>query len=315
MTITSRRRFIALTAAAAGVALLPGGAAFQGEPLRWKGDALGADASLELYVPDRAAGRRILAECLAELERLERIFSLYRNDSELVRLNRAGWLDGPALELVDLLSVSRSFSIQSDGAFDVTVQPLWELYANHFSQPDADPLGPPEAAIAAVRRLVDWRDVSIDAGRISLARRGMGVTLNGIAQGYVTDKVAELLRHRGMRHVLVDMGEIRALDGRPDGSPWPVQLEGGGRVGLVDRAVSTSAPDGTRFSPACNHIFVPSTGHSTTFTGTVSVIARSTTVADALSTACAVGGPSFARTLAERIPGVEILFGGKEGTA
>src|SRR5690606_33904156 len=123
------------------------------------------------------------------IARLERIFSLYRADSDLCRLNRDGRHDAPPLELVELLSLAASVSAASGGAFDVTVQPLWLRYAEHFAAVDADPAGP---ALDDLLALVDWRGVSVDAGRVALARPGMAITLNGIAQGYITDRVADL---------------------------------------------------------------------------------------------------------------------------
>jgi FAD:protein FMN transferase len=301
-----RRRFLALTAAAAGVALLPGGAGFAGDPLEWKGTALGADALLRFYHDDRTAGRRLLAEVLAEIERLERVFSLYRDDSALVALNRTGRLDAPPLELVELLSISSRFSELTGGAFDVTVQPLWQLYAGHFARDGADPAGPPIEAVARTRRLVDWRGVTVEAGRVALARPGMAITLNGIAQGFVTDRIAALMRRRGMAHVLVDMGEIAAIGGRPGGQPWRVGVAGGGVTPLVDAAIATSSPDGTRFSPTCHHIFDPHTGLcAEAGVAAVSVWAPQATVADAVSTALVVGGTRWGEGLA-RAAGVSI---------
>jgi thiamine biosynthesis lipoprotein len=130
------------------------------------------------------------------------------------------------------------------------------------------------------------------SGRITLAP-GMAVTLNGIAQGYVTDRVADLLRRRGLR-ALVDMGEIRALGAAPDGRPWPVGLEDPAAPGQVaetialdDLAVATSGGYGTRFDAAgrFNHIFDPADGRSSWRYGAVSVVAADATTADALATA------------------------------
>lgn len=305
-----RRRFITLTAAAGGVALLPGRSSFGGEPVIWRGDAMGADASLQLYAPDRPTGRRLLAQCLGELDRLERIFSLYRDDSSLVRLNRQGRLDAPPIELVQLLALSRHVSELSGGAFDVTVQPLWTLYAAHFSKPNADPRGPSAKAVADALRLVDWRGVTVEPDRIVFDRPAMQVTLNSVGQGYVTDKVAELLRRQGMTHVLVDMGEIQAIGGRPDGTPWQVALEDGREIPIVDRSVATSSPDGTRFSPYCNHIFDPSTGLCSQMNGSVTVVASSATIANAVSTAVAAGGAQLAGRLTDALPNTQVIFGG-----
>jgi FAD:protein FMN transferase len=122
----------------------------------------------------------------------------------------------------------------------------------------------------------------------------MGVTLNGIAQGYITDRVAALLRAHGIGHTLVDMGETRALDGHPAGRPWSVGIKdpraesGILRIlPLEDQAIATSGGYGTQFDDAgrFNHIFDPMTGGCATRYLSVSVVAPMATTADALSTA------------------------------
>lgn len=284
-----RRRFLTISAAVGGV-ILAGRAAPAADAWEWRGTALGAESSLRLYHPDRNAARSLIRACLAEIERLEAILSLYRDDSALCRLNRDGGLTAPPLELVEVLSVAAAMSQRSNGAFDVTVQPLWELYAAHFARSGADPAGPSNDAIQAVLPLVGWRGVVVEANRIAFSRPGMAVTLNGIAQGYITDRVAELLRRRGMNAVLVDMGEIRAGGAKPDGSPWQVAVAGGGTERLFDGALATSDANGTRFSPSCHHIFDPATGRSAADRGPVTSRHARAILADATSTAIAARG-------------------------
>jgi len=298
----SRRRFIRISAAAAGMTLLPldrlrAAPAVEdaGRGLRvWSGVALGADAMLQLHHPDPAEADRLIDACLAEVSRLEAIFSLYRDDSALCRLNRDGRLDGPPIELVELLGQAQGFSRQTAGAFDVTVQPLWDLYAAHFSAPDPDPAGPSRTAIAATLQRVGHQALNVDPARISFARPGMAVTLNGIAQGYVTDRVVDLLRGAGIDRSLVDMGETRAIGPRPSGEPWIVGLEDPktpGRVAerlqIENQAVATSGGYGTQFDTEgrFNHLFDPATGETSWRYLSVSVIAPDATTGDALSTA------------------------------
>ena len=295
----TRRRALSIAAAAAGLALMPAGAhAFgaqaAGATLRsWRGTALGASASITLHHPDAAEANRLVALCLDEVERLERVFSLYRPDSALVRLNRDGELRDPPADLVRLLSDAAALSERTGGAFDVTVQPLWQLHASHAARPNADPAGPPVAAIAAARRLVGHRHLRVTPDRVWFDRRGMAATVNGIAQGYITDRVADLLRAHGMRNLLLDLGEVRALDGHPDGRPWMVGIDGppgGTRLAITDAAVATSAGDGTPLDPQgrVTHLFDPSTGTSPHHWRSVTVVAPTATLADALSTALAV---------------------------
>ena len=184
---------------------------------RWSGIALGAAAQIVLHDPDGARARRLIARSVAEIDRLEDVFSLYRPESAICRLNRDGRLAAPPLELVALLAEARSYSERTEGAFDVTVQPLWRLYAAHFSRPGADPRGPAEADLARAHALVDYRAVEIEPSEVRFARPGMAITLNGIAQGYITDRVAALLEGAGMGDVLLDVGE---LPGARPSSRW-----------------------------------------------------------------------------------------------
>jgi thiamine biosynthesis lipoprotein len=294
--VITRRRFIGISAAAAGMGLVPlrGGRPAAEEavaPLRiWRGVALGADAQLLIRHPDPAVANRLVERCLAEVARLERVFSLYREDSALVRLNRDGALAAPPLDLVRLLGESERFSRLTRGAFDVTVQPLWRVYADHFSRPVADPDGPPRRAVEAALARLGHDAVDISPALVRFARPGMAVTLNGIAQGYITDRVVELLRGEGIDRALVDMGELRAMGG----APWSVGLEDpllpGGvaeTLEIENRAVATSGGYGTRFDDAgrFNHLFEPATGATSSRYLAVSVVAADATTADALSTA------------------------------
>ncbi|CAO3460535.1 FAD:protein FMN transferase (EC 2.7.1.180) @ FAD:protein FMN transferase NosX (EC 2.7.1.180) [Azospirillum argentinense] len=322
--MTTRRRFLGIAAAAAGLALLPGGLRAAGAPVRtWRGVALGADSVLQLAHPDPAEADRLIALCLEEVARLERVFSLYRTDSALARLNRDGVLDAPPADLVRLLSEAAAFSRRTDGAFDPTVQPLWQLYAGHFARPGADPAGPPEAVLRAARELVDHRKLRVEPGRIAFAGRGMAVTLNGIAQGYVTDRVSERLRAEGMTDVLVDLGEIRALGHHPSGRPWSVGLadplvdgRNAGTLEIADRAVATSGGYGTPFDPAgrFTHLFDPATGGCAREWLAVTVLAPDATTADALSTALSVAPEARAAVLLDRFPGAAARLTRRDGS-
>ncbi len=297
----SRRRVIRIVAAVSGLGLAGAIGAVSGRsstPVvslhRWQGAALGADASLLINVPDAERARRLIALALAEIDRLEQIYSLYRPNSALTRLNEEGHLAGPPRELVSLLERAQQWGALTGGAFDVTVQPLWRLYQDHFSKPAADHLGPPETAVNAARELVDYRAVDVSAKRIALARPGMAVTLNGIAQGDITDRVADLLRGEGLRHALIDLGEFRALSSHPSGRPWRVGVKNPHRptailskLPMTDRALATSATTGTRFDPQgrYHHLFDPNTGRPSRGLVAASVIARRARDADAFSTA------------------------------
>ncbi|GAG39593.1 unnamed protein product, partial [marine sediment metagenome] len=215
-----------------------------------------------------------------ELVRLEQIFSLYRADSELSQLNLEGQLKYPSPELLDVMSLSGALHAASGGAFDPTVQPLW------IARVKGDDL---EAARAAT----GWEFVRFDTTEVRLLRPGMGLTLNGIAQGYITDQIAALLRRRGLDQVLIDMGEIAAIGGRPDGQGWRAGIATPDgqivqHVALRDRALATSAPFGTVVPDNRNlgHIIDPRGKGVSELQTLVSISAATAVVADGLSTAC-----------------------------
>jgi len=295
----TRRRFIRIAGAAAGLGLAPislklGTA--EAAPLlhRWSGVALGAEAQLQIYHPDPATAAALVERSLAEIRRLEKVFSLYDETSALRRLNRDGRLESPPQELVYLLTECAMLSRATGGVFDATVQPLWDLYARHFATEDADPAGPPADALRAAVALVGHDGVQVAPSEIRLSRPGMAITLNGIAQGYITDRVAELLRANGIGHTLVEIDETRALDDHPSGRPWTVGIKDPRNqdgiletLPLDNQAIGTSGGYGTQFDAAgrFNHIFDPATGACSNRYLSVTVMTPTATHADALSTA------------------------------
>lgn len=314
--LLTRRRFFAISAAAAGLPLFPvvpkALAKSTASTLRsWHGVALGADAMLQFNHPDPAIADHLIECSLAEVHRLERIFSLYREDSAIRRLNESGTLDEAPQDLIRILSESEEYSRATKGAFDITVQPLWELYAAHFTRDYTNAKGPAPLEIEAARARVGHKAVQFNAAGVHFSKAGMGITLNGIGQGYITDRVAELLLASGMDCALVDMGETRALGGRPAGGPWLVGLEDPRATGEVaevlpirDRAVATSGGYGTQFDAAgrFNHIFDPHTGATSSLYLSVSVVAPTATMADALSTAFSLMTLDQTQEVAGRYP-------------
>ena len=229
----TRRRFISVLAAAGAAQCmshrsLAGGVRTFG----WEGIALGAHASLTLQHPDEGAAKSAIAACLDEVARLEAIFSLHRPDSALARLNARGRLDAAPADLRVLLAEALTLAELSGGAFDPTVQPLWALYAQHFSSPGADPEGPAPDAIGRAKALVDWRKVEIENAGIRLREPAMAISLERHSPG---------LHHRQRRCSLAGP-RIRPCP-RQHGRAaraWP--QVGWGRVACRDRQ-SRSAGD------------------------------------------------------------------------
>lgn len=316
---TNRRRFIGITAAAAGMAAVPaalwglksGQAAAQAaEPVVWRGIALGAGAEMRLYHPDRRFAENLIAKAVAEVARLEKIFSLYRNDSLLVQLNRTGRLNNPPADLLAVLSLSRRFHALTQGVFDPSVQPLWNAYAAHFTQHPNSESAPPRAALEQAVALVGFNGVAFDSRSVGFAKPGMALTFNGIAQGYITDRITDMFRNAGLERALVDLGEIRALD-TARSHIWQAGIRNPDNaqgvllnVPLQNQALATSGGYGTHMDGAgrFTHLFDPRTGGSSPRYRSVSVGAPAAATADALSTAFSMMDKPTIAAAARQIP-------------
>ncbi len=278
----SRRRFMTISA---GLAL--GGAAGPavGQTVSWRGVALGAEAKLIITGLPEADGRRLIQLARKEIDRLENIFSLYRHDSVLSVLNTESRVQSPPAELLSVLSQVNSAHAVTGGLFDPTVQPLWQVYAEHRGKPDRELV---DAALAKV----GWPLVKYDIKEIKFARPGMQLTLNGIAQGFVTDRITALLRSEGLENAVVNIGELSAMGSKPGTDGWQVGLAVHGdqtatdAIELKDCCVATSASVGTTFDGVSSHIICPATGRPVRCGWQrVSVVHRSAAIADGLSTA------------------------------
>lgn len=184
---------------------------------------MGSAASISLSHPN---ADDILLRATRELERLENIFSLYRENSTLAQLNRDGVVNTPPFELLECLGLCGTINRASGGLFDPTVQSLWQLYAQSYSQRRA----PENALIRKTLSRTGWDKVVINQSQVSFKKQDMAMTLNGIAQGYVADRIAKLLRDDGLNNVLINTGEFAALGAHPEGEDWPVSINTGSEI-------------------------------------------------------------------------------------
>lgn len=283
-----------------------------------KSKALGTDILIDVLHADRSRAEQGIAAAFDELSTMEQVMSLYVPGSQICRLNREGCLRDPHPYLVDVLQRARAMSEASGGAFDITVQPLWEVYAaaKKFNQQ------PDPAAVEAARAKVDWRQVEILPAQIRLGGRGTAITLNGIAQGFAADRAIEALRRHGIEHALVNTGELAALGDKSHGQPWTVGIQHPrlsdayvALVPLADRCLATSGDYATPLSTDYrdHHIFDPRVGQSPTAFSSVSVVAPTACEADALATTVFVLGAERGLSLVRSRPDCEALLVFKDG--
>jgi thiamine biosynthesis lipoprotein len=196
---------------------------------------------------------------------------------------------------------------------------VWQTYFRHFTSSNPDPAGPAPRDLAAALALVDWRAVEVDAGnrKVSFARPGMGLTLNSGAQGYITDRVADVLRAHGFDRMLVDMGEPRAISAKPDGSAWRVGIADPAdpsraivTLDVVDKCVSTSGGYGTLFDSAgtFTHLIDTRTGRTAPSLLGVSVVAATATQADGLATAMLMAPAERRQAILRDAGGLQAIY-------
>ena len=305
MATSSRRRFLKIAAVQSLAFACWGQVRAERAPeltaQRWRGIALGGEVGIDLYGVGDTRG--VFEKCRQEMLRLERNFSLYQNDSALCRLNRNGVLRDTPAELIEVLQFARAVSEITAGAFDVTVHPLCEVLAGGVTT---------DQEIEDARRRIDYRALEIEGGVVQLTKPGMAVTLNGVAQGYITDRITTVLAEHGYTAALVDMGEKRALGPHPENRPWRVGVrspdgDADELAGVFDlpahRAIATSGGYGQLYAAVGRHHLVDARdGLSRQTWRSVSVIAGDAMTADALSTALAVSEPDQAQRILQSFP-------------
>ena len=258
----------------------------------------------------------------AWLDEVDGTMSTYKPDSELSRFNRHESTEPFAVSagVLEVFLLARQVSVESDGAFDVTVGPLVDAWG--FG-PDGSPQTiPDDAHLRALRGHVGFRKIAIDSAASSLTKQDPKVVadLSAIAKGYAVDGVADLLVDQGFTDFLVEVGgELRSAGTKPDGMAWVVGVEAPlpdtrslyATMDLGDESVATSGDyrnfwdsDGGRYS----HIIDPRTGRPLPYVGAaVTVIHERAVLADAWATAMTVLGPEVGTTVADKI-GLGVIF-------
>jgi thiamine biosynthesis lipoprotein len=304
--------------ALAATARLGVGAAQDLTPHRLSGRALGTTVSLLALHRDAGQARAALAEALAEAQAVDALMSLYRDDSQLAALNLTAALNRPDARVLEVLRYAQDLSALTEGAFDVTVQPLWLAFAEAKKRGGL----PTPEALQEARALVDWRRLTVSLDAVRLEQPGMAVTLNGLAQGYAADRALAALRRHGIAHALIDTGEFDTLGRKQHGEPWVLGVRHprdpnalAARLVMDGRALATSGDYETAFTPdfSRHHIFDPATGESPLALASASVLAPSAMEADGLSTAFMVLGAERSLALAATRADVDALLIGKNG--
>src|SRR5215813_6792831 len=282
--------------------------------------SMGCVYTIAVYGHDLARLREAVAAALDEVDRIDRLMSNYKNDSELSRVNREA-AKAPVKvdhELFDFIAECLRYSRESEGAFDITVGPLmkaWGFFRGEGRMPG-------EAELAEARSRVGYRRVILNRkdGTIYFDRAGVELDLGGIAKGYAVDRAVAVLKRYGVTSALLSAGgsTIYAL-GSPPGKPaWEIEVQDpverdkiATRVRLKDRALSVSGSyekffelNGERYS----HIMDPSTGRPVQGVLSVVVITGDGVSGDALDNVFYVFGAERGRASMKKFSASEVIF-------
>jgi len=259
----------------------------------------------------------------SEMERLIRVFDRHQAGTAVAVLNEQGSLADAPADFLAVLDVARACHRLSGQAFDITVQPVLDLFARHANPGGS--LHVERAELDAALALVGMEHVRMDGGRITLARAGMGLTLDGIAKGYIVDRAADALESQGIRNYVVNAGgDIRASGEKRPGMAWTVAVEDPAKTGdypavlsMRGGAAATSGVYERYFDKARqhSHLLAPATGQSPTDRASVTVTAPTGMQADALATALSVMPWNDSMRLINSLPGCACLFVDANGRA
>ena len=307
MSNINRRKFLNITAMTLALPFCSNSLfANLQEKITWTGIALGADSNMTLFHKDKSYAKESLNICINEIKRLENIFSLFDNNSSISQLNKEGYILNPPKELVEVLNFANNISENTNGAFDATVQPLWIIHKSYSKHKNIAILND---EIQKVKNLISYKNIEINENKIYFKKENMQITLNGIAQGYITDKITYILKERGFTNVLVNLGEFNSIGGYDENRDWNIAtpyLNDIKYLKLNNNAIASSGGYGTRFDEKYHHLFDTKTGTSANYINSVTIKASNAMLADALSTAVFVMPKKQREKIKSIYPNIEI---------
>lgn len=254
-----------------------------------------------------------------EINRLSGIMSHYDENSQLSRLNREGVLENADPQLAKVIQNALEINKLTKGAFDITILPIIELFRDRFKENKV----PREAEIKEVLGLVGSDKIEISGRNIRLKKKGMKITLDGLAKGYIVDMASNVLVDYGIKNYLINAGgDIKTAGLREDGRPWKVAIQDPAErnnhldvIELTDSSVATSGNYENYFDAEkiFHHIADPKTGFSPVLNSSASIIAPTSMKADALATALMVMAPGYGISFINSLSGCEALIITRDG--
>jgi thiamine biosynthesis lipoprotein len=276
---------------------------------------MGSELRLSAWTADEPLAHSAFEEVFFEFERLENLMSVWREGSDVLRLNAAAG-DHPvpvSAEVREVLNLAREASELTEGKFDITFGALSDLWKFDHDQDDSIP--PPDVVRARLP-LIDYRAVEVDqrSGTAYIKRKDMRVHLGGIGKGYAVDRAAAILRRRGLHDFMIQAGGDLYVSGTHGERPWRLAI----RDPRADRSFAALELSNATFSTSgdyeraflkhgvrYHHIIDPDTGQPARGCRSVTLVSERAVFADALAKGVFILGPVDGMALIERLPGVE----------
>jgi FAD:protein FMN transferase len=269
--------------------------------------------------PDHASAA--IDKAFAEIVRLDDLLSNYKADSELSRLNREGHFHAVKVppDLYRVIEESDKYSRLSEGKYDITVAPLVDMWKAALR--GARVASPAEQE--KLRACVGYEKIElIPPDSVEFHSPCMRIDVGSIGKGYAVDRAVEILRENGIKNALVDAGQssIYGMGAPPGQSAWIVHLRDPSNrvdptVMLNENAVSTAeqTPPSLLGNETAGHIIDPATGKPLETRYALSVVVKTGTASDALSTTLLLVGPEKGKAIVNQIPNAAAIWVGPDG--
>ncbi len=273
--------------------------------------AMGTYVSMTAIHPSRDQAEHAFGLAFAEIDRLNKVLSRFEADSPVSQLNKNGSLRQAPHEVLEIVARSLYYHGQTAGAFDITVKPLIDLYKDNFAVGQK----PSEAQIQTALKTVGTEHLQFTNGNITFNKAEMGITLDGIAKGYIVDRVSEVLSRNGVSNHLINAGgDIRTNGSAAKGKPWTIAIQDPAKhmqypdvITMMSGAIATSGNYEIYYDneKMFHHIIDSRTGHSPELSASVTVQAPTVMDADALSTSVFVMQPDAGISFINNLQGCE----------
>ncbi len=283
---------------------------------------MGTEVTITVVARSHEEGEAAIEAGMAELRRLDAMMSLYKDDSEITKVNLAAGKNPVKVspEMIEVVEHAAEISKLSGGAFDVTVGPLVVLWQMRLKEGKT----PTDAEIARVRHLVNYQNIVIDkkASTIFLKKPGMIMDFGGM-KGYIADRVAYLFKKRGINNAIIAVaGDIWVLGHREDGKPWRIGVQHPRDhdktltvLDLSDKYISTSG-DYERFvikeNKRYHHIIDPRTGKPSKGTISATLIGDKGAIIDPLTKVPFILGPDEGMKIVKKLGAEAIIVDDQE---